>query len=67
MKISAKKTKLMKINASDINKAIEENGQKLEAVTSFKYLSSVVSDVGSKPETLAKIEQMTAALTSLVF
>ena len=28
------------------------NGQKLWTVTSFKYLGSVVTDEGSKPETL---------------
>ena len=39
------------------------NGQKLETVTSFKYLGSVVSDEGSKPEILSRIAQMTAALT----
>ena len=41
------------------------NGQKLETVTSFKYLGSVITDKGSKPETLSKIAQKTAALTRL--
>ena len=41
------------------------NGQKLEAVTSFKYLGSVITDVGSKPEILTRIAQTTAALTRL--
>ena len=36
-------------NTSGINKEIKVNGQKLATVTSFKYLASVVSDVGSKP------------------
>ena len=52
-------------NISGINKVIKVNGQKLETVTSFKYLGSVVSDEGSKPEILARIAQMTAALTRL--
>ena len=41
------------------------NGQKLETVTSFKYLGSVITDEGSKPEILSRIAQATAALTRL--
>ena len=41
------------------------NGQKLEKVTSFKYLGSVITDEGSKPEILSRIAQATAALTRL--
>ena len=41
------------------------NGQKLETVTSFKNLGSVITDEGSKPEILSKIAQSTAALTRL--
>ena len=41
------------------------NGQTLETVTSFKYLGSVITDEGSKPETLSRIAQTTAALTRL--
>ncbi|WP_419585686.1 hypothetical protein, partial [Thiolapillus sp.] len=41
------------------------NGQKLETVTSFKYLGSVITDEGSKPEILSRIAQTTAALTKL--
>ena len=37
----------------------------LETVTSFKYLGSIITDEGSKPETLSSIAQATAALTSL--
>ena len=65
MEISAEKTKLMTNNASGINTEIKVNGQKLEAVTSFKYLGSVISDEGSKPEILSRIAQTTAALTRL--
>ena len=60
MEISAEKTKLTN-NASGINL----NGQKLETVTSFKYLGSVITDEGSKPEILSRIAQATAALTRL--
>ena len=37
----------------------------LEKVTSFKYLGSVITDEGSKPEILSRIAQTTAALTRL--
>ena len=55
MEISAKKTKLMTNNASGINTKIKVNGQKLQTVTSFKYLGSVLS----------RIAQTTVALTRL--
>ena len=42
--ISAEKTKLMANNASGINTDIKVNGQKLETVTSFKYLGSVITN-----------------------
>ena len=61
MDISAKKTKLMTNNTSGINKEIKVNGQRLETVTSFKYLGSVITDEGSKPELLCRIAQATAA------
>ena len=65
MGISAEKTKLMTNNTSSINTEIKVNGQKLETVTSFKYLDSVITDEGSKLEILSKIAQTTAALTRL--
>ena len=65
MEISAKKTKLTTNNTIGINTEIKVNGQKLEAVTSFKYLGSVITDEGSKPEILSRIAQTTAALTRL--
>ena len=42
MEISAEKTTLMTNNTSGINTEIKVNGQKLETVTSFKYLGSVI-------------------------
>ena len=36
-----------------------------ETVTRFKYLGSVITDEGSKPEILSRIAQKTAALTRL--
>ena len=65
MKISAEKTKLMTNNTSGINTEIKVKGQKLETVTSFKYLGSVIDDEGSKAEILSRIAQTTAALTRL--
>ena len=65
MAISADKTKFMTRNTSGINIEIKVNGQKLETVTSFKYLGSLITDEGSKPKVLSRIAQTTAALTSL--
>ena len=65
MEISAEKTKLMTNNTSGINTEIIVNGQKLETVTSFKNLGSVITDEGSKPELLCRIAQAKAALTRL--
>ena len=58
MEVSAEKTKLMTNNACGIkliNAEIKINRQKLETVTSFKYLGSVINDEGSKPEILSRI------------
>ena len=65
MEISAEKTKLMTNNTSGIKTVIKVNGRRLETVTSFKYLGSVVTDEGSKPKILSRIAQATAALTRL--
>ena len=65
MEISAEKTKLMTNNTSCINTEIKVNGQKLETVTIFKYLGSVITDEGSKEEILSGTAQTTAALTRL--
>ena len=65
MEISAEKTKLMTNSANDIQREITVKGQKLGTVPSFKYLGPVVSDDGSKPEILSRIEQATVALTKL--
>ena len=47
IEISAEKTKLMTNNMSGINTEIKVNGQKLETVTSFKYLDSLITDEGA--------------------
>ena len=61
MEISGEKTILMANSTSGINTEIKVNGQKLETVTSFKYLGSVITDEGSKPEILSMIAQTAAA------
>ena len=65
MEISAEKTKLMTNNTGGINTEIKVNGQKLETVTNFKYLGSVITDEVSKPEILSSIAQTIATLTTL--
>ena len=65
MEISAEKIKLMTNSTSGMNTEIKVNGHKLETVTSFKYLDSVITDEGSKLEILSRIAQTTAALTRL--
>ena len=65
MDISTEKTKLMINNTSGINTEIKVNGQKLETVTNFKYLGSVTTDEGTKPEIPSSIAQTIAALTRL--
>ena len=65
MEISVEMTKLMTNNTSGINTEIKVNRQKLETATTFKYLGSVITDEGSKPETLSRIAQTIAALTRL--
>ena len=62
MEFSAEKTKLMTNSTNGINTEIKVNGQKLETVTSFKYLGLVITDEGSKPEILSRIAHTTAAL-----
>ena len=39
--------------------------KKLETVTSFEYLGSVITDEGSEPEIFSRRAQRTAALTRL--
>ena len=62
MEISAEKTRLMTNNTSGINTEIKANGQKLEAVTSFKYQGSVITDEGSKPELLCRISTSNSSI-----
>ena len=61
MEIGAGKTRLVTNNTSGINTEIKVNGQKLENVTSFKCLDSVITDEDTKPEMPSRIAQTTAA------
>ena len=54
IEISAEETKLMTNNTCGINRE-KVNGQKLETITNFKYLGSVKTDEGSKPD-IDKVE-----------
>ena len=54
MDISAERTSLMTNNTISINTEVKVNGQKLETVTIFKSLGSVITDEGSKPEILSR-------------
>ena len=65
MEISAEKTKLMMNSSNNISKDIKVSGEKLETVTSFKYLGAIVSDQGSRPEVLSIIAQTAAIMTKL--
>ena len=47
MEISAEKARLMTSNTCGINIEVKVNGQKLETVTSSKYLGSVITDEGA--------------------
>ena len=65
MEVSTEKSKLITNNTIDISTDMKVNGQKLEIVTSFKYLGSFITDEGSKPGILSRIAQAIAALTRL--
>ena len=54
IEISAEKIMLMINNTTSINTDIKVNGQERKTVTSFKYLGSVITDEGSKPEILSR-------------
>ena len=63
IEMSAEKTELMTNSTSGINTEIKVNGQRLETVRRFKYLGSVKTYEGSKPEILSRIAQTITALT----
>ena len=60
--IETSNTKLMTNNTSGINSEIKVKGQKLETVTSFQCLGSVIIDEGSKPEILSRTAQANSSI-----
>ena len=64
MEISAEKTKLITNSANGIQREINVKGQKLGTVTNFKYLGTIVSDNGSKPEVLQLHKDCTSLCSS---
>ena len=65
MEISGGKTKVMTNKKGGFSKGVEVQGTTLEEVKSFKYLGSIISDQGSKPEIINRIAQAIAALSKL--
>ena len=65
MEINADKTKVMTSNPNGIQNDININDHTLATVSTFKYLGSIISEEGSKPEILARTAQATAAMTKL--
>ena len=58
----------MKVISNTTDGYIDEktiNGQTLEGVESFKYLKSIFSDKGSRPELLARIMMTSQAMVKL--
>ena len=65
MEIGPDKTKMMTKNPNGFQREIKIKGQRLEEVENFKYPGAITSNEGSKPETLSRIAQTTAALSRL--
>ena len=65
LKINTDKTKVTTSNPNGIQNYININDHTLDTVSTFKYLGSIISEEGSKPEILARTAQGTAAMTKL--
>ena len=65
MEINADKTKVMTSNPNGIQNDININDHALDNVSTFKYLGSIISEEGSKPDILASTAHATAAMTKL--
>ena len=64
MEIAPDKTKVMTHNSNAFQREIKIKCQRLGEVN-FKYLRAIICNEGSKPETLSRIAQTTAALSRL--
>ena len=65
MEIGPDKIKMMTNNKNGFQREIKIKGQRLEEVGNFKYLGAIISNEGSKPETVSMKAQTTAALSRL--
>ena len=65
MEIGPDKTNMMTNNPNSFQREIKIKGQRLEAVENFRYLESIISNEGSKPEILSRIAQTTKPLSRL--
>ena len=65
MEINTDKTKVMTSNPNGVQNDININDHTHDTVSTFKYLGSIISEEGSKPEILARTAQATAAMTKL--
>ena len=65
MEIGPDKTQVMTNNPNGFQREIKIKGQRLDEVENFKYLGAVISNEGSKPESLYRIAQTTATLSRL--
>ncbi|KAK2163835.1 hypothetical protein NP493_1444g01018 [Ridgeia piscesae] len=52
-------------NTNAFSTDIRINGEKVDCISSFKYLGAIIADERSKPEILARNAQTTATLTKL--
>ena len=59
------KTEISPDKTRSFQREIKIKGQRLEAVENFKYLGTMISNEGSKPEILSRIAQTTAAFSRL--
>ena len=60
------KTKVMTNNQNNVQGEMEIKSQRLETIENFKYLGSIISNEGTKPENLSRIAEKIAALSRLI-
>ena len=65
MEIGPYKTKVMAKNPNGFQREIKIKRQRLKEVENFKFLGTIISNEGSKPEFLSRIAQTTAAISRL--
>ena len=65
MEISAETTKWMTNIANGAHREIKAKGQQLGTVPSSKYMETIISDYGTKPEIISGSAQATTAHTKL--